>query len=65
MCPFVNKTDARCGAHLTLGNLAQAFAHCADCYTDCPIYRELSGKLTGNADNNDRAKTAASFLAAS
>jgi hypothetical protein len=41
VCPFVDKADARCAPHLTLGNLARAFAHCADHYTECPVYREL------------------------
>lgn len=41
MCPFVNKTDRRCKKHLTLGNLAHAFAYCADRHVDCPVYMEL------------------------
>jgi len=41
VCPFVDRDDPRCAAHLTLRNLPEAFAHCADRYTTCPVYQEL------------------------
>lgn len=41
MCPFVDDGDVRCAARMTLANLVRAFAHCADDYEACPIYREL------------------------
>ena len=61
MCPFVNKTDVRCAAHLTLKNLNQAFAHCADLYRACPAYKEL---IT-NERNHEQAEPSVRFLAAS
>ena len=41
MCPLLDASNPRCSTHLTLRNLAGAFTHCADRYTDCHIYREL------------------------
>ena len=42
MCPFLDKSDARCAAHLSLASLASAFAHCADRFCDCPVYQALA-----------------------
>ncbi len=42
MCPFVNKSDARCAAHLTLQNIASAFTDCAGQHIKCPVYQELT-----------------------
>ncbi len=44
MCPLVDASDTRCATHLTLNNIFRAFAHCADRYTECPVYRELIAK---------------------
>jgi hypothetical protein len=41
MCPFLDKSNAACAAHLTLSNISSAFAHCADRFTDCPVYAQL------------------------
>ena len=41
MCPFVDKSDVRCAAHMTLRNVLQAFQHCADRYGECPVYAQL------------------------
>jgi len=40
-CPFLNRTDHRCGSHFTLERLEHAFAFCFDRYTACPVYLEL------------------------
>ncbi len=40
-CPFLNRTDSRCGTHFTLERLEHAFAYCFDRYTACPVYLEL------------------------
>lgn len=41
MCPFVNHTDRRCAAHLTMRNLDSAFGHCANHYVSCPVFQEM------------------------
>lgn len=40
MCPFLDKAMTRCATHLTLRNLTQAIAQCANHYTACPIYND-------------------------
>jgi hypothetical protein len=40
-CPFLNRTDSRCGSHFTLERLEHAFDYCFDRYTACPVYLEL------------------------
>jgi hypothetical protein len=40
-CPFLNRTDSRCGTHFTLERLEHAFAYCFDRYSACPTYLEL------------------------
>jgi len=40
-CPFLNRTDSRCGSHFTLERLEHAFAYCFDRYNACPTYLEL------------------------
>ena len=40
-CPFLNRTDSRCGSHFTLERLEHAFAYCFDRYNACPVYLEL------------------------
>ncbi|MCK4276775.1 MAG: hypothetical protein KAX78_09695 [Phycisphaerae bacterium] len=49
MCPFVNSDDRRCSTHLTLENIAIALAHCANRYTDCPIFHELLAEERAHA----------------
>ncbi len=61
MCPFIDKAHAQCAGHLNLKNLSHAFAHCADHYTACSIYRKLLAKER----NHDRVKSASRFLVAS
>jgi hypothetical protein len=41
MCPFVDQSCPACAAHLTMSNIASAFAHCADRYAECPVYAQL------------------------
>jgi hypothetical protein len=40
-CPFLNRTDSRCGSHFTLERLEHAFEYCFDRYNACPVYLEL------------------------
>lgn len=37
-CPFVNRRDARCAAHLRIDGMSHAFGFCFDDYTKCPVY---------------------------
>jgi hypothetical protein len=60
VCPFVDRGDARCSAHLTMKNLASAYVHCADRYTLCPIFQELLVD-----ESCERAESAACALAVS
>lgn len=41
LCPFIDKADERCAAHLTLRELSHTFAHCASKYAKCLVYQEL------------------------
>jgi len=41
VCPFVDKAYSRCATHMTLRNVTEAVAYCANRYTACPIYQEL------------------------
>ncbi|MDY6913040.1 MAG: hypothetical protein SVT52_01085 [Planctomycetota bacterium] len=61
MCPFLDKSDVRCAAHLTLANLATAFAYCADRFADCPVYQAL---VQERITNDPTYKHANSRLAA-
>ncbi len=40
-CPFLNKSDVRCGNHFSLTRLGSAFDHCFGCYAACGTYQEL------------------------
>jgi hypothetical protein len=40
-CPFLNRTDSRCGSHFTLERLEHAFAFCFNQYNACPVYLEM------------------------
>jgi hypothetical protein len=40
-CPFLNKSDVRCGSHFSLTKLGRAFDHCFGCYAACTTYQEM------------------------
>jgi len=40
-CPFLNRTDSRCGEHLKIDRLDHAFEYCFDVYAACPVYLDL------------------------
>lgn len=42
MCPYLEKADGRCAAHLTFANLFSAFEHCADTFTACRVFQQLA-----------------------
>ena len=65
MCPFLDKSDARCATHLTLANLPRAFAHCADQYTLCPIYQKLLAELICDDRTYEASAATVGLLAAS
>lgn len=41
-CPFVDRADARCSVHLTMGGIGYAFDHCFDDFAACPVHAELA-----------------------
>lgn len=61
MCPFVDKSNPRCAAHLTLSNILGAFAHCADRYVECPEFKYVKAQVA----DNDYRRVPAALLAAS
>ncbi len=63
MCPFVNKSDLRCATHWTLRNLPQAFHHCADRFSVCPVYRCLIRELCTDGQYRKDAEAPAQLLA--
>ena len=46
-CPFLNKSDVRCGNHFSLTRLGSAFDHCFGCYAACTTYHELLAERQG------------------
>ncbi len=40
-CPFLNRSDPRCSASLTIERLRFAFEFCCNEYQACDVYREL------------------------
>ena len=48
MCPFVNKADRRCSAHMAFSNLFSAYAHCADRYASCRVFEQLERELSND-----------------
>ena len=44
MCPWIESSEKQCAEHLTFGNLAHVFAHCAGDYTACPVYQQLNAE---------------------
>jgi hypothetical protein len=49
-CPFLNRTDTRCGEHLTIDSLDHAFEYCFDVYAACPLYLELLIERRGKGE---------------
>ena len=45
MCPLVDISNPECAEHLTLNNIASAFAYCADRYGACPVYKSLIARI--------------------
>jgi hypothetical protein len=65
VCPFLDRSDARCDSHLTLANIARAFAHCADQYSVCPIYRAMMAEPISSDDGRYESLGARGLLVAS
>lgn len=63
VCPYLEKANPNCAAHLNMRNLHQAFAHCADRHRRCPVFRELQAHTQRHDHPRHRATFA--FLAAS
>ena len=61
MCPFLDKSNPRCAAHLTLSNILGAFSHCADRYGECPEFKYVKAQVA----DDDRRRVPAVLLAAS
>lgn len=40
MCPYLEKSDARCAQHLSLHRIDDALGVCAAEFECCPIYRQ-------------------------
>jgi hypothetical protein len=40
VCPFLEDSDCRCAARLSLDRLDEALGYCADEFVLCPTYRE-------------------------
>jgi hypothetical protein len=59
VCPFVDRPDPRCAAHLSLENISSAFAYCADRYTECPIYRQLLSEGRARESSDTPVRVAA------
>ncbi len=54
-CPFLNRSDSRCGEHLKIDQLNHAFDHCFDVYAACPVYLDLLiERRTKNAETANR-----------
>jgi hypothetical protein len=61
VCPFVDKAYSRCSVCMTLRNVTQAVAYCANRYSACPIYQEL----VADDRQSDPVKVPVGLLAAS
>jgi hypothetical protein len=64
VCPFLDSSDARCATHLTLANIARAFAHCADQYSVCPVYQALLAESISDGGKYEESASALGVLAA-
>lgn len=62
-CPFLNRTDSRCGQHFHLDHLDHAFEYCFDRYTACPTYLErlVERRLRQDEQAHPVHRTAAYF----
>ena len=40
-CPFLNRSDARCGTHFSLDRLGSAFDQCFGTYSTCGTYQDM------------------------
>jgi hypothetical protein len=56
-CPFLNRTDPRCGSHFTLERMEHAFAYCFDRYSECPVYSDLLVERRVRRGEADRLAT--------
>ena len=48
-CPFLNRSDDRCGNHFSLSRLQHAFSHCFSDYEVCPVYLEMLAERRARA----------------
>lgn len=64
VCPMLENADARCATHLTLANISSAFAHCADQYESCPVYRKAIAELFDHVCQYGEESVAAGVLVA-
>ena len=60
MCPLIEQAETKCAAHWTIQNVFETFAHCANHYENCPVYRELVREQEGAAYEPNGALRAAS-----
>ena len=56
-CPFLNRSDARCGNHLSLNHLGSAFDHCFGCYAGCATYQEMLAERRARREQGHRSGT--------
>jgi len=57
-CPFLNRQDARCTQHLSLGALGHAYEHCFDQYAGCTVYYDLVVERKGRQGGGDAVEIA-------
>ena len=65
VCPFVDKSESCCAAHLTLEHMAWALAHCASRYRSCSTYQKLLRDNAANDPSLVKSASHARLLAAS
>lgn len=64
MCPMLENSDVRCATHLTLANISSAFAHCADRYEQCPIYKRTVAEMLDHVCQYQETAAAGGVLVA-
>ena len=62
---MLDKSDVRCATHLTLANISSAFAHCADQYEQCPVYRKAIAEMLDHVCQYSQTTAADRVLVAS
>ena len=62
---MLEQSNASCATHLTLANISSAFAHCADQYEQCPIYKKTLAELLDNVCQYKETTAAVGLLVAS